>query len=251
MEIAARARVGRRVIDDRLRFGEKTLELRVVGRRCVLGGEFGRKRFACALRVHDLGRAYAGEVELHGERLGEQARVAARDARAAAFAHADVRDAERLQRTQRITRHDAAHAETRREVLLCTEEIAGLELFCEQRIAHLGHDLGGERCRMATDENRRGVAAMRFWLAEDRGVNGHPAGPVKVVKMISYRNAASTAIFAWVWNELGGGSSTQLMEIPPLWHDFGGLRGDFGGEARPLFECLNQRISGTRMAVAS
>ena len=39
----------------------------------------------------------AGEVELHGERLGEQPRIAARHPRAAALAHPDLGDAERLQ----------------------------------------------------------------------------------------------------------------------------------------------------------
>ena len=127
----------------------------MIGRRRVLGRKLGGERFDRALRVHDLGRADAGEIELHRERLGEQARIAARDARAAALAHADFGDAERLQGAQRIARHDAADAEARREVLLGAEEIAGLELLGEQRVAHLGDDLRRERSRTAADEDRR------------------------------------------------------------------------------------------------
>ena len=63
----------------------------------VLGGKLGGEAFDGALRVHDLGGADAGEVELHRERLGEQPRIAARHPRAAALAHPDLGDAERLQ----------------------------------------------------------------------------------------------------------------------------------------------------------
>ena len=72
---------------------------------------------------------HAGEVELHRERLGEQARVAARDARAAALADLDLDDPERLERAQRVARGDAAHAETLGNVLLGAEEIAGPNSF--------------------------------------------------------------------------------------------------------------------------
>ena len=134
-----------------LGLGEQAPEPRVIGRRRVLGGKLGGERLDRALRVHDLGRADAGEIELHGERLGEQARIAARHARAAALAHLDVGDAERLQRAQRIARHDAADAEARREVLLGADEIAGLELLGEQRIAHIARRSG----RRATPNARR------------------------------------------------------------------------------------------------
>ncbi len=100
MEVAAGARVGRVVVDHGLGFGDEARELGVVGGGRVFGGKLGRERFDRALRIHDLGGGDAGEVELHGQRLGEQARVAARHARAAALAHLDVRDAERLQRAQ-------------------------------------------------------------------------------------------------------------------------------------------------------
>ena len=101
----------------------------LVGR--VLGRELGGEAFDRALRVHDLGGGDAGEVELHGERLGEQARIAVRDARAAALAHADLDDAERFERAQRVARDDAAAAELGGEVLLGAEEVAGLELLGE------------------------------------------------------------------------------------------------------------------------
>ncbi len=56
----------------------------------------------------------AGKIELHGQRLGEQAGVALRDARAAAGADLDLDDALGFQRSQRIARDDAADAEPRR-----------------------------------------------------------------------------------------------------------------------------------------
>ena len=52
----------------------------------LLGGELGGEAFDGALRVHDLAGDDAGEIELHRQRLGEQPRIAARDARAAALA---------------------------------------------------------------------------------------------------------------------------------------------------------------------
>ena len=64
--------------------------------------------FDGALRIHDLGSRHAGEVELHGERFGEQARVAAGDTRPAAFTHANLDDAERFQRAQRVACDDPA-----------------------------------------------------------------------------------------------------------------------------------------------
>ncbi len=51
----------------------------------VVGGELGGHALDGALRIHDLGDRHAGKVELHRQRLGEQAGIAARDARAAAL----------------------------------------------------------------------------------------------------------------------------------------------------------------------
>ena len=117
------------VADRGLGLAQQAAQLGDVGGGGVLGGELGAERFDRALRVHDLGGGDAGEVELHGERFGEQARIALRDAGAAAFAHADLDDAERLQRAQRVARDDAAGAEARGQVLFGAEEIAGLELL--------------------------------------------------------------------------------------------------------------------------
>ena len=127
------------------RFGDQAAQLCDVGGRGVFGGELGAQRLDRALGVQDLGGGNAGEVELHGERLGEQARIALRDARAAAFAHADFHDAQRLQRAQRVACDDAAGAEACRQFLFGAEEIAWLELLGEQRIAHLRDDLRRER----------------------------------------------------------------------------------------------------------
>src|SRR5947209_15931774 len=73
-------------MNRRLGLGEQARELGVIQGGRMLGRKFGCERLNRALRVHDLGRAHAGEVELHGERLGEQPRVAARNAGAAALA---------------------------------------------------------------------------------------------------------------------------------------------------------------------
>ena len=98
VEVAARAgcRPRRRRSSPRPS-ASSCLQPRDVGVGGVLGRELGGEAFDRALRVHDLGGGDAGEVELHRERLGEQPRIAARDARAAALAHLDLDDAERLQ----------------------------------------------------------------------------------------------------------------------------------------------------------
>src|SRR3954451_956359 len=155
----------------------------MIGARRVLGRKFRRKGLDRALRVHDLCCADAGEVELHRECLGEQARIAARNARAAALAHLDVGDSERLESAQRVARHDPADAETGGEILLSTEEITGLELFGKQRVAHLADDLPRERGRMTADEDWRGF--VRSGL--DGRMDGHSGwlGGM-IVKIVSY-----------------------------------------------------------------
>ena len=149
VEVAARAGERVEVVDLVL----SVLEQRPQFRDVRGGGVFGRKlcghAFDAALRVHDLAHFDAGELELHRQRLGEQPRIAMRDARAAAGAHADLDNAERLQRAQRVARHDAAHVEARRQFLLGGEEVAGLEALFEQRLAHFGDDLVGERAAAA------------------------------------------------------------------------------------------------------
>src|SRR5215510_3198906 len=71
-----------------------------------------------ALRVHDLAGRHAGKVELHRERFGEQAGIALCNASAAAGPDLDLDDAERLERAQRVARHDPAYAEALRQILL-------------------------------------------------------------------------------------------------------------------------------------
>ena len=94
--------------------GIELAQPRVIVGGGVDGGKLGREALDGALRVHDLADRDAGEIELHGERLGEQPRIALRDPRAAAGADLDVDDALRLQRAQRIARDDPADAEALR-----------------------------------------------------------------------------------------------------------------------------------------
>ena len=133
-------------VADRL-FGltQQSAQFGDVGGGRILGGELGAERLDGALRIHDLGGGNAGEIELHGERFREQARIALGDARAAAFAHADLDDAKRLESAQGIARHDAACVETGGKVFFGAEEVAGLELFGEERVADPGNDLRRQR----------------------------------------------------------------------------------------------------------
>ena len=107
----------------------------------VDGGEFGREALDGALRIHDLARRDAGKIELHRQRLGEQAGIAPGDARAAAGPDLDVDHALGFERSQRIAGDDAADPEAAGQILLGAEEIAGTQFAGEQRIAHLRHDL--------------------------------------------------------------------------------------------------------------
>ena len=111
-------------------------------RRGIDRGKLGREALDGALRVHDLAHRYAGQIELHGERLGEQAGIASCDACPAAGTDLDLHDALRFERSQRIAHHDPADPETPGKVLLGTEEIAGPKFFRKQRLAHPTHDLG-------------------------------------------------------------------------------------------------------------
>ena len=98
MEVAPSCGEAGGVVDGSLRLRRASCRsLRDVLVGGVLGRKLGGEAFDRALRVHDLGGADAGEVELHRERLGEQPRIAARHPRAAALAHLDLGDAERLQ----------------------------------------------------------------------------------------------------------------------------------------------------------
>ena len=62
-----------------LRFGigDEIAQPRVILGGGIDGGELGREALDGALRIHDLARRDAGEIELHRQRLGEQAGIAA------------------------------------------------------------------------------------------------------------------------------------------------------------------------------
>ena len=155
-------------------------------------GELGGVAFDRALRVHDLGGADAGEVELHRQRLREQPRVALRDARAAAGADLDLDDALRFQRAQRVAGDDAADAEALGEVLLGAEEVARPQLLGEQRVAHLGDDLGGQGRAAERDD----VAPERLALVGSHSPGSAAIGAawgsraIKISKMISFNPGA-------------------------------------------------------------
>ena len=190
VEIARQAREDIEIAHDGFRVGEQLAQFGdVVGGR-VLGGELGAERLDRALRVHDLGGGDAGEVELHGERFGEQARIALRDARAAAFAHADFDDAERLQRAQRVARDDAARLEAGGEVLFGAEEIAGLELLGEERVAYPGDDLRRHRGGTAGKHDAGGeFTAHRHRL---------PQGPALAVRGMSAPLVRGSSMYVWI-----------------------------------------------------
>jgi hypothetical protein len=171
MEIARQAREGIEVAHDVLGLTQQAAQFGDIGGGGVLGGEFGAQCFDGALRVHDLGRGDAGEIELHGERFGEQARVALRDAGAATFTHADFDDPERFERAQGVTGHDAARIEAGGKVLLCAEEVAGLELLGEERVAYPGNDLRRHRGRTAGKHDAGGeFTAHRHRLPQGIGL---------------------------------------------------------------------------------
>src|SRR5215470_6797546 len=149
----------------------------MVGGGATDGGKLGGEALDRALRVHDLADRDAGEVELHGERLGEQPRVALGDTGTAAGADLDLDDAERLQRAQRVARHDPAHPEPPRQVLLSAEKVTRPHLLGEQCLTHLGDDSRRQR-RPAEGED---LARLDGWMQP------HKQGPSKnMIKIISF-----------------------------------------------------------------
>ncbi len=129
----------------------------------MLGGELGGERFHRALRIEHLAGADARQLQLDGQGLREQLRIALGHARAAAPAHPDLADAQRLQRPQCIARDDAAHPEAARDLLFGAEEVAGLQAFDEQRLAHIADDPRRQRCLASGDMRLRppALACMR------------------------------------------------------------------------------------------
>ena len=141
VKIAAGPREGGAVAHVPLSLGKEPAEAHALGGRRPLGSELGGEALHRALCIDDFPGRHAGELELHGERFGEEGGVSARDARAAAFAHADLRNPECLERTEGIAGDDAAHLEARGEIILGAEKVAGHEPLIEERIANLGHDV--------------------------------------------------------------------------------------------------------------
>src|SRR5215472_13669708 len=154
MKIAAQAREGVEIVALPLGLGDERLKPFPVRRRSALGGKCRGLAFDSALRVHDLADGDAGELELDGERLGEELRIAARDPCAAARAHADVDDAQRRQRAQGVARDDPADAGALGDLLFAAKEVAGLEATGKERIPYLRHDLRRERRRPSTGATR-------------------------------------------------------------------------------------------------
>ncbi len=129
----------------------------MIGGGRVLGSKLGTERFDRPLGIHDFANTDADEIELHRQRLGEQPRIAMRHARPAALAHADVGNAERLQRAQRVAGDDAADAVARRQFLLGPDAVAGLEpLFQQARRARRQRS-----APTATPSGRREIAGQR------------------------------------------------------------------------------------------
>ncbi len=137
------------------------------------------------------------EIELHGKRLGEQTRIAVRDARAAAFAHADLDDAERFEGAHRVAGDDAAGAEAGGQFLFGAEEVAGLELLGKQVVADLRDHLRRQRRRAAGKHDAGGrIAADLHRLPQGRARHGEGSildplilrRVLTIVKIVSYKN---------------------------------------------------------------
>src|SRR5262249_61567201 len=90
MEFARRAREAGNVVDSALGLRDELAQPDVIRGGGIDRGELRGAALDGALRIHDLADGDAGKVELHGERLGEQAGVAARNARAAPPADLDL-----------------------------------------------------------------------------------------------------------------------------------------------------------------
>ncbi len=84
VEPLAGAGVAVAIVDHRGALVEQPAQPGEIGVGRIFRREFRRQRLDGALRVHDFLHRGAGEIELHRERVGEQARIAARHPRAAA-----------------------------------------------------------------------------------------------------------------------------------------------------------------------
>ena len=136
----AAVRECRRIILEAFGFGEQFAQMLQIVFRGVSRREFRRHPFDRPLRIQDFHLADAGEIELNGESLGELVGASRCNPGAAARAHADIDDAERLQCAERVPRRVAANAEPRGNILFRTKEITRDHAAGEHRFAHVGDD---------------------------------------------------------------------------------------------------------------
>ena len=120
----------------------------------VLGGKLGCHAFDGTLGIDHLTGTDTGQVELDRQRFGEQLRIALGDACAATFAHANLDDAERFERTQRVAGYDSAYIIPGGEVLFGAEGVARFDAVLAYGAADVGDDRGGKRCGAAGKHGR-------------------------------------------------------------------------------------------------
>src|SRR5262249_41153317 len=190
------------------------------------GGELRGAALDGVLRIHDLADGDAGKIELHRQRLGEQAGIALGDTRTAAGADLDLDDALSFQRSQRVGRDDAAHAETLGQILFGAEEIARAKLFGEQRVAHLNDDL--RRHGRGAEGNNLPLAALHGWMQPHASLHviacarSARAKVAMMIKMISFPSRPFVGWSGWpvaLAEELvtaGAGAGTQAFPSYPV-----------------------------------
>ncbi len=149
MKVAARSGERVELAELAFRVSQQLPQPCMIGLGRTLRRQLGSQGFDGALGVENLAGAHAGQVELDGQRFRKQPRVALSHAGPAAPAHADVGDAQRLQRSQGIARNDAAHAEAGGNALFGAEAVTRLQAPGEQGLAHLRDDLRRKRPRSA------------------------------------------------------------------------------------------------------
>src|SRR5690606_8394403 len=112
---------------------------------------------------------------------------AARDTRAAAFAHPDVDDSECLQRAQGVARDDAADPETFGEFAFGAEEFPGTQFLCKERIAHARHNPPGKGIGAPAEKGARGRFVCDRWMqAHDPILMRNIMRQDKIVKILSF-----------------------------------------------------------------
>jgi hypothetical protein len=138
MEVAAGPRVGVAIIDQAFGFGQQSPQPRVVGRasrarRRVRPPSVSIARWASitSAAVTPVRSSCTASASANSRGLPRATRAPP------PFAHADFGDAERLQRAQRVTRHDPADAVAGGKVLLGADRIT--RISAASRSAHRAH----------------------------------------------------------------------------------------------------------------